>query len=313
MHKYIKNTLISFALAAGLAGGTGALADTFNARAASPYADPATLKNNEILHLPTGTKTSKEQFFETIESARVIYIGELHDNPEAHRVQLEIIRALNEKFPGKIAVGMEMFRRDSQPELDAWRDKKLSDTDFKDLYCRNWGEWYSAYEPVFDYMKEQSITAVALKASKETEKKFKQGLTHADSPDIPEVDESDIHHKPHFMSFFQTHDGQKMPNADKYYRVMAMWDDAMAQSVADFLDNPENADKKLIVLAGTGHVEFGFGIPKRAFRRHPHDYQIVITTPDSTQPTTGIPLISGDFAWKIPEAHVPSGQCLKPQ
>ena len=297
-------------LVAGLATGV-ALAADFNA--ASPYVDPATLKNGEILHVPTGTKITKKQLIETVASSRVIYIGEAHDNPESHRVQLEIIRALNEKFPGRIAVGMEMFRRDAQEKLNGWRDKKLSNSDFKKLYCDNWGDWYSAYEPVFDYMKEKSVPLIALKSSVETEEKFKNGMTHADSPDIPEVDENDPHHKSHFMSFFQTHDGKISPKAARYYRVMAMWDDAMAQSVADFLNNPANKDKKLVVMAGVGHVEYGFGIPKRAFARQPHDYKTIITVPENMPSDNDVPLLSGDFGWKVPDVRVPKGQCPKPR
>ena len=77
----------------------------------SPYLPLDDLQNNEILHLPTGLKVSFDQMQNAISSSKVIYIGETHDNIEAHRAQLEIIKDLTRRFPEKISVGMEMFRR----------------------------------------------------------------------------------------------------------------------------------------------------------------------------------------------------------
>ena len=68
----------------------------------SPYLPLDDLQNNEILHLPTGLKVSFDQMQNVISSSRVIYIGETHDNTEAHRVQLEIIGDLTRRFPEKI-------------------------------------------------------------------------------------------------------------------------------------------------------------------------------------------------------------------
>ena len=67
----------------------------------SPYLSLNELSNNEILHLPTGLKVNFNQMQDVISSSKVIYIGETHDNTEAHRVQLKIIEDLAQRFPGK--------------------------------------------------------------------------------------------------------------------------------------------------------------------------------------------------------------------
>ena len=105
----------------------------------SPYKNLSELKENEILHLPTGLTVSVEQMIDTVSGARVIYIGETHDNIEAHRVQLEVIRRLQEKFPGRISVGMEMFRRSAQDDLDRWHQKNLTDKQFRKLFRKELG------------------------------------------------------------------------------------------------------------------------------------------------------------------------------
>ena len=54
-----------------------------------------------------------------LKTARVVVVGEQHDNLDHHRAQLDVIRALHESGT-KVAVGLEMFRADAQPQLDAW-------------------------------------------------------------------------------------------------------------------------------------------------------------------------------------------------
>ena len=42
--------------------------------------------------------------------ANVVYLGETHDNPEDHKIQLQIIQELQRRNPKKIAIAMEMFQ-----------------------------------------------------------------------------------------------------------------------------------------------------------------------------------------------------------
>lgn len=310
-------------IAAAVLSGEMALSQEFNA--ASPYGGAETLQNNEIMHMASGTQVSREQMLETIAASRVVHITEQHDNPEAHRAQLEVIRALHEKFPGRIAVGMEMFRTDAQPALDAWHNKNLSDGDFKTLFCANWGDWYGAYEPLLAYLKENDIPIVGLFAPREMSRAALKGKTQAEIPSLPEMDLQDPFHKKlhtEIYNLFFTNDGTHATDPDIFYRITTFRDEIMAQNVASFLADPENADKKLVVLEGDGHAVYGFGVPKRAYRRHPHAYSIILTVAgdganlargyiSEAEKTAQIPMIRGDFTWKIPFAQAPKGQCPK--
>jgi uncharacterized iron-regulated protein len=46
-------------------------------------------------------------------------VGEQHDNPAHSRAQLAIIKSLRQSG-AKVALGLEMFRRESQEQLDRW-------------------------------------------------------------------------------------------------------------------------------------------------------------------------------------------------
>ncbi len=272
----------------------------------SPYVSPEDLRDNEILHVPTGLVVSKEQLLDTVSDSRVIYVGETHDNLEAHRVQLEALRGLNERFPGKVAVGMEMFRRSAQPQLDRWNRGALPLDEFKKLFYQNWGPGFEMYRPIFDYLRAHNLPLVGLKSSKETEAVLRREGTGA--PGLPEMDLGDSFHKQYALSIFGGHSSEGVSN--KPYEMLTLWEEAMAQSVAQFLDDPARRDFKLVVLAGGFHVQYGFGIPKRAFRRKAHAFSVVLPTvvemPEELKASremkteqVSIPLYSADFVWRV--------------
>ncbi len=278
----------------------------------SPYLSLDGLKNNEILHLPTGLKVSFDQMQDAISSSRVIYIGETHDNIEAHRVQLKIIEDLTKRFPKKISVGMEMFRRSAQPDLDRWNKGTLELGQFKKLFRKNWGNGYSLYKPIFEFINKNHVPLIGLKSSKKSEEQFRHNEL-SDQNSLPKIDFNDRYHRPFSMSIFGGHQTMEKP-----YRMLLLWEETMAQTVADFLINPSNINSKLVVLAGGFHVQYGFGIPKRAFRRVPHSYSIVIPTVTELPPEledremdvkhVSIPLYSGDYAWKVQYKILPGNK-----
>ncbi len=303
--KIIPLTGIILLLTAGLLAPAGA-EEYAVPHQGSPYRDLAELEDGQILHLTTGHTVSVEQMIDTLAGSRVIYIGETHDNLEAHRIQLEVIRRLSEKFPGQITVGMEMFRRSAQDGLDRWRQGNLPDKHFRKLFRKNWGQGFSLYQPIFEYLKGNAIPLIGLKSSHEMEQKFREGGPGQEG--LPEIDTQDKYHRAYSMALFggnETHTGV----VSKPYQMLLLWEESMAETVADFLKDETQKDRKLIVLAGGFHVQYGFGIPKRAFRRVPHAYSIILPAvteiPEELKgremkvKKTSIPLYSADFAWRV--------------
>ena len=86
----------------------------------SPYVDPDTMQRDEIIHLPTGTFLTRSELFELLANKKIIFIGEGHDNIYDHQVELEVIKSLFERFPGRLAVGFEMLSHDGQEKIDRW-------------------------------------------------------------------------------------------------------------------------------------------------------------------------------------------------
>lgn len=289
----------------------------------SPYVNLNELGMDQILHIPTGIQVTKDQMIDIVQGSSVIYIGETHDNLEAHRAQLEVIARLAKKFPGKITVGMEMFRQSATSDLDRWNNGNLTAGEFKALFHKNWGPGFKLYQPIFDFLKENSIPLIGLKSSKDTEARLRKEGPTVHPENFPEMDASDRLHKTFSMSLFGGH-ADHAEALKKPYQMLLLWEESMAHAVAEFLKN--NRGRKLIVLAGGFHVQYGFGIPKRAFRRVPHAYSIILPTVTELPAElkdremqvehVSIPLYAGDFAWRLeykvlPENKVRLGVQLK--
>jgi uncharacterized iron-regulated protein len=221
---------------------------------------------------------TRVQLVDLLAGARIVYVGEAHNNVRHHRVQLDILTALVDRFPGKVAVGMEMFQRPSQPDLDRWSRGELDEPAFQTVWYENWTEDYAYYRDILTFIRDRRIPLLALNASERTARALAEGGPSALPADerrlIPDIDTSDPFHRRQMEAVFGAH--AKGAGFEAFYRTMLLWDETMAQTVAEFVTGPAGRDKTLVVFAGGGHVAHGFGIPRRAFRRAPVPYVTVV-------------------------------------
>ena len=276
----------------------------------SPYRSIESIKPGEIIHLRTGLAVSEARLIDLLAPARVIYVGEVHDSLEDHRVQLKILKGLAARFPGKVVVGMEMFRRPSQPVLDRWAAGDADDKAFLKQWYQDWGSDTEYYAELLDFLQAERIPVIALKPSREMEVKVGMkgmaGLSDNDKRKLPEVDRSDPYHKEALQAIYAGH-GRGADRFSAFYDTMLLWDESMAANIVRFMTSPAGADKRMVVFAGGFHVGYGFGIPRRVFRRLPLSYRIVIPYAkdfpeekrmlDVTAPD--LPLMLADFVWGV--------------
>jgi uncharacterized iron-regulated protein len=103
-------------------------------------------------------------FGEMIRDARkanIIFVGEIHDVPEYHRLELEVIKAFHES-DAPLVIGLEMFRADSQKALDNWVNGSLSLDKFLPVYYDNWRQGWPLYKDIFSYAREHRISMIGL-------------------------------------------------------------------------------------------------------------------------------------------------------
>jgi len=278
----------------------------------SPYRTLDTLKDGTILHLPTGIEVTKDQMFSALSGARVVYVGETHTNIKDHEVELEVIKGLSERFPGQVAVGMEMFQRPSQKQLDRWSRGELDEKAFMEEWIANWNQSYNYYKDILRYVRDHKIPLIALNATdalvQTVMMKGTEGLPDELKKELPEMDRTDPYHRSSLEAVFGGHTHGK-EGFDHFYQTMLVWDETMAESVADYLSGPDGKTKKMVVLTGGFHVGYGFGVPKRVFRRLHEPYSIVMpytgSVPENREDLrmdvkpVSIPLYLADFVWAV--------------
>ncbi|PLX96678.1 MAG: hypothetical protein C0621_01565, partial [Desulfuromonas sp.] len=245
-----------------------------------PYAPSRPPQIGDLLHMATGLYVTSADMIEAIAESRLIYVGETHDNPASHRFQLEVLSELVSRQPFGVALGMEMFTPEQQGVLDRWSAGELSEKEFlkESAWGKNWQMPYDYYRPLLLYAKEHNIPVVALNAPKSLVKKVGRNnfseLTAEEQALLPEMDMSDPYQRRLVASFFAGHDAGKA-RQDGFLRVQTLWDEAMSESIVRYLQSPQGKDKQLVVIAGGNHIRYGFGIPRRVFRRLPLSYTLL--------------------------------------
>ncbi len=284
----------------------------------SPYRSIDSLQVGTILHVPTGLELSKQQLFDLLADKRIVYVGEAHTNLTHHQVQLETLQAVEARHPGRMALGMEMFNRSAQPVLDQWIAGKLDDKSFLKEWYANWTAEYGYYKAILEFAHDKKIPVVALNATDEQVKALSEmgleGLSEEVRKQIPDMDPNDPYHRQALEAAFQDHAhsasrGKPDPKAfDRFYQTMLLWDETMAKSVVQYLNSPAGQGRVMVVMAGGFHIGYGFGIPRRVFRRWPVSYATVLPETDKipqgredlrmeVKPPK-LPLYIADFVWK---------------
>jgi aminopeptidase N len=217
---------------------------------------------------------------EAAAARKIVYLGEYHDRFSHHNIQLQVIRDLHKKDP-RLAIGMEMFQRPFQKTLDDYISGDIDEREFlnRSEYYKRWGFDYNLYKPLLDFARRERVPVVALNMRKEiTEKVSKEGmdsLTDEERKELPrETDFADEDYRHRIRQAFDQHKGQGEKNFDYFLQAQVLWDETMAEAIDEYLR--KNPDRRMAVIAGGGHLVYGNGIPKRAFRRNGLPYTIIL-------------------------------------
>ncbi|HYT92707.1 MAG TPA: ChaN family lipoprotein, partial [Gemmataceae bacterium] len=205
--------------------------------------------------------------------ADLICVGETHDSEPHHAIQLRIIKALFARDE-RLGVGMEMFQRPFQESLDRYHrgeigeDVLLKETE----YPKRWGYDWSLYRPIAEFCRKNGVPLAALNVPAELTRRLSKvghaGLSEDEKKQLGAVDFHVKEHRDHWFEQLAQMHGDKKATAEqkeRSYQVMTAWDDYMADSAARF--QQERRVRRLVVLAGSGHIDRGFGIPQRAAKR----------------------------------------------
>ena len=196
--------------------------------------------------------------------APVILVGERHDAPAHHKLQLDIIKALRAK--GRpLAIGMEMFEASSQKALDAWSAGKVPEQALRKVFEWNWRNIpWELYEEILLYARDNSIPIIALNAPRGIVQQVSHlgasSLSGAELLQLPagvDLEVSDAYLD--FMrSAYPTH-GRGGEAFRNICEAQMLRNRVMARLIGDYL--ARHPESTMVVLAGGGHVREEGGIP----------------------------------------------------
>ena len=223
-------------------------------------------------------ESSTWQIVEKLVPSNVIYLGEKHDQEGIHQAQLRIIRELSRHVD--LAVGMEMFQAPFQKVIDSYLAGSISEKEFlkQSQYFKRWAFNYHFYRPIVEFCKDHNIPIIALNLPSEISKKIARSgissLSQKELTQLPQhLDLDNELYKRYLKQIYSSHRSGELDNFDYFFQAQIAWDETMAHNIANYLQ--KNPDKKMVVIVGGGHVEFGYGIPSRVKRRLPSISQTI--------------------------------------
>ena len=247
-----------------------------------PYPPPQAPRVGDVLHLPTGFYVDRQTLLIHASEARVVYVGETHDNPASHQLQLEILKYLQEHNPEGVALAMEMFTPLQQPSLDRWIGGDLSEKEFLEEvgWFESWRMDFAYYRPLLAFARERRIPVIGLNAPSHLVEALGRApveeLPEEAVAELPDLDFSDPYQQAFVAAIHGGHESGRV-RRDAFLRIQTLWDESMAENLATYLRSPGGRGRQVVVVAGGNHVRFGFGIPRRLFRRLPAPYLLVGT------------------------------------
>lgn len=235
-----------------------------------------------VIDLLLGEPVPKEALLDDLSSVKIIYLGEYHTIERHHKLQAEMIRSLSENGM-KLSLGMEMFSQDQQEVLDRWQ-KGTDDVDalIRDLGTEHWTN-LKAYGSVLQLARDLKIPIIGLNASDKLVRKIArqglEGLSESERKGLPEgLDQINPKYDRLLRMRLKVHRAFQEKSLNNVVLAQALRDETMALGVVRFLGSPDGKDRSMVVIAGSGHLNYGFGIPERVERHDKYSYRILLVS-----------------------------------
>lgn len=256
----------------------------------------ATFQDGQLF-LADGRPISMKAFAKRASEADYILIGETHDAPHHHLMQARLLEAVA-KGGVKPAVGFEMLYSRNQNLLESFNEGKIKVKDLEEAsgWQQSWSYPFAIYAPIFKVAEDFDLPVYGLNISKATLDKVKamgfeqarDSLPNAERPDLPDEViwpmEEQVTYLEKMREGFdkwqkgsgimgggtseqkKSASGSASPsspmagNPRRFMLVQSLWDTSMAESA---IKAHEETDRPVVIIAGSGHVEHGYGIAHR--------------------------------------------------
>ena len=230
--------------------------------------------------------TDFESMLADLARADVIFVGEQHDDPNTHRLELAVLEGLQRRGVA-VAVSLEMFERDTQGALDEFLAGSKSEESFlKD--SRPWPRYDTDYRPLVDFARAHGWPVIAANVPRRHATDVaRRGLEAVDQLSTSErphaAKEFDCPRDAYFDKFTAAMGEHPPPGTEKlsadeqrlrttrYYESQCVKDETMAESIAAV------TGRRVVHFNGSFHSDFGLGTAERTRRRLPGRRVVVVS------------------------------------
>jgi uncharacterized iron-regulated protein len=257
----------------------------------------------------SGQRLPTDALFQDLASAEVVLLGESHDRMEHHRWQLHTLAALHARRPDMV-IGLEMLPRRAQPSLDAWVAGELDEQAFvsESDWAQAWGFDAQLYLPILHFARMHKVPLVAINLDRPLVARLSaegwdavpaEERHHITPPAAPSPA-----YREYLDAVFAEHPTGAPEGADldRFVAGQLIWDRAMAAGLAEAAGGGALA----VGLMGSGHVEYGHGVPHQLRDLGIREQRILLpraTTAECSDPPEG--LADALFAIASNDLHEP--------
>lgn len=171
--------------------------------------------------------------------ANVVFFGELHNNPIAHWLQLELSRALYKRKGEHLVLGAEMFESDNQLILNEYLADLIAEKSFEEE-ARLWNNYATDYKPLVQLAKEEGLPFIATNVPRRyANLVYRKGIEQLDSlphgaraylPPLPIPIDLELPGYKKMAGMMSGHGGEAM--AEQLVQAQAIKDATMAHFIA---------------------------------------------------------------------------------
>lgn len=227
---------------------------------------------------------STAEMLDGLKEYQVIFFGEFHDSQPIHDAELDVLKGLHDLHGDKLVLSMEMFERDVQTTMDDYLAGTLSEELFLSQ-SRPWPQYMTAYKPMVEFAKEKGIPVLTgniprRMAAAYAKARSLDGVAAADKRYLPKVHAagSDAYRTKFAATMAGMNDmpgGMKVPEAmvQPMFMAQCLKDDAMAESIAEYLD--DHGDAIVYHVVGNFHSEGHLGVVEKLHGLRP-DLKIAV-------------------------------------
>jgi uncharacterized iron-regulated protein len=232
----------------------------------------------------SGQLRSIENIVDAMETADVVFLGELHDDAVAHAVQLELFRRATDRYLTKrpVVLSLEMFERDVQTVVNEYLAGLISENHFM-LSSRPWGNYRTDYRPLVELAKEKKLPVVAANAPRRYVNMVSRGGRATLSklskeakkwlPPLPYAEASDAYARK-FRSLMGTSAEAQM-GLENILSSQSLWDASMAYWI--YKARKANKTGLVLHLNGSFHTENRLGTVEHLLRYDRKARVVVVT------------------------------------